>query len=42
LLHRRKYRKCLGALDPRKVIVYTGIARADLIRDLEKDGFIVE
>ena len=42
LLHRRKYRKLLAAVDARKLIEYNGIQRADLAKDLEKDGFIVE
>ena len=42
LLHRRKFRKLLNPVEPRKVVVYTGIQRADLAKDLEKDGFIVE
>lgn len=42
LLHRRKYRKLLGPVDTRKTIVYDGIQRTDLARDLEKEGFIVD
>lgn len=42
LLHRRKYRKVLMPVDTRKTIAYDGIPRADLVRDLEKEGFIVE
>ncbi len=42
LVHRRRCQKYLRPLDGRQVVQYEGIDTADLIRDLEKEGFIVE
>ena len=42
LQHRRRFKKCLKAIDPKKLVAYTGISRAELAKSLEKDGFIVE
>lgn len=42
LLHRRRLRKFFSAPDPKQVVAYNGITRAELSKELEKDGFIVE
>ena len=42
LQHRRKFMKHFEQIDPHKVMTYTKISKADLIKGLEKDGFIVE
>lgn len=42
LLHRRRFKKHLRPVDPRKHILYENIAKGDLAKALEKDGFIVE
>ncbi|MBI1319637.1 MAG: hypothetical protein GC168_11920 [Candidatus Hydrogenedens sp.] len=42
LLHRRKYRKFIQAIDPRQMAIYDEIALDELAKLLEKDGFIVE
>jgi hypothetical protein len=42
LLHRRKLRKFFEPIDPHKTTSYIGISKAELIKLLEKDGFIVE
>ncbi len=42
LMHRRRLRKYFAEPDPKKILAYTGISRADLSKELEKDGFIVE
>jgi hypothetical protein len=41
LLHRRRFRKYLQSLDPRTVVAYTKISKADLTKRLEKEGFVV-
>jgi len=42
LLHRRKFKKLFSPIDPHKVTAYTKISKAELIKQLEKDGFIVD
>ena len=42
LLHRRRFRKYLQEIDPHKVVLYSKIAKPDLTKTLEKDGFVVE
>lgn len=42
LLHRRKFKKLFSPIDPNKVTAYTRISKAELIKQLEKDGFIVD
>ena len=42
LQHRRKFKKHFQPIDPRKVIIYQNISKAELAKQLEKDGFIVE
>lgn len=42
LMHRRRLSKNLQVIDPRKVVAYTKVARADLVKELEKEGFVVE
>ena len=42
LLHRRRFRKFLAPVDSQKTAVYTKISKAELAKQLEKDGFIVE
>ncbi|MCL4217231.1 MAG: hypothetical protein KJ052_09550, partial [Candidatus Hydrogenedentes bacterium] len=41
LLHRRRFAKHLTAVDGRKVVAYTRISKAELVKTLEKEGFIV-
>lgn len=42
LQHRRKFKKYLKEVDPKRVIGYEKISKAELAKELEKDGFIVE
>jgi hypothetical protein len=42
LMHRRKFRKHLEAVDPKRLAIYSEIPKAELTKHLEKDGFIVE
>lgn len=42
LMHRRRFDRHFSAIDPKKTIAYTGISRADLVKALEKEGFIVK
>lgn len=42
LMHRRRLKKFLLPVDPNKVALFTKITKADLVKELEKDGFIVE
>lgn len=42
LMHRRRFDKHFSAIDPKKTIAYSGISRADLLKALEKEGFIVK
>jgi len=42
LMHRRRLRKFFEVPDPKQVVIYNGITRAELSKELEKDGFIVE
>ena len=42
LQHRRKYKKYFKEVDPHRVMTYHKVSKADLSKQLEKDGFIVE
>jgi len=42
LLHRRRFKKVLASTDPQRTAVYSKITKAELTKQLEKDGFIVE
>ena len=42
LVHRKKYKKFLTEIDTQRVVTYTKVSRANLVKQLEKDGFIVE
>ncbi|MBI2426010.1 MAG: helicase-associated domain-containing protein [Candidatus Hydrogenedentes bacterium] len=42
LLHRKKFAKFLKALDPQKMVRFRGIEKAELVKALEREGFIVE
>jgi hypothetical protein len=42
LMHRRRLRKHLDNIDPKRVVLYNQISRVDLAKELEKDGFIVD
>lgn len=42
LMHRRKFKKFLVPLDAQKTIGYKNVSKAELTKELEKDGFIVE
>ncbi|MCC6144909.1 MAG: helicase-associated domain-containing protein [Candidatus Hydrogenedentes bacterium] len=42
LMHRRRLRKHLDSIDPKRVVLYNAISRTDLAKELEKDGFIVD
>jgi len=42
LLHRRSLKKYFSPIDPRKTVVYGKISKNELIKQLEKDGFIVK
>jgi hypothetical protein len=42
LLHRRKLKKCLIPIDASLMATYAKISRAELLKELEKDGFVVE
>lgn len=42
LVHRRKFAKFFETIDAHKTVRYDGMARADLEKALEKEGFIVE
>lgn len=42
LLHRRRFKKLFEELDPHRYVTYNGIARSELAKHLEKDGFVVE
>ena len=42
LLHRRRFKKHLTPLDTSRVVSYSRIAKADLAKELEKEGFVVE
>jgi len=41
LMHRRRFRKYFKTIDPKKVVVYSGVSKAELTKALEKDGFVV-
>lgn len=40
--HRRRLAKYLQHIDPKHVVAYKGISKAELTKMLEKDGFVVE
>jgi len=42
LLHRRKFKKFFKPVDSRKITAYGKISKAELTKQLEKDGFIVD
>ena len=42
LMHRRRFDRHFSAIDSKKTIAYAGISRADLVKALEKEGFIVK
>lgn len=42
LLHRRRLRKHLGPVDANRVLTYSKISKAQLTKELEKEGFVVE
>ncbi len=42
LLHRRKFGKFFERVDPARSVLFTGISKADLERELEKEGFVVQ
>ncbi len=42
VMHRKKLKKHLKAVDGRKIVEYTKITKAEIMKVLEKDGFIVE
>lgn len=42
LMHRRKYKKYLTALDPSRMVAYVKLPKGEFAKQLEKDGFIVE
>jgi len=42
LQHRRKYQKFFKEVDPHRIMTYQKVTKADLTKQLEKDGFIVE
>jgi len=42
LLHRKRFKKFLSGIDPQTVATYAKIPRAELARQLEKDGFVVD
>ena len=42
LQHRRKFKKFFMQIDPHKLMTYQNVTKAELGKQLEKDGFIVE
>lgn len=42
LAHRRKFAKYFENVDPRSMVAYHSISRAELIKLMEKEGFVVE
>ncbi|NIA15495.1 MAG: hypothetical protein GWP08_15635, partial [Nitrospiraceae bacterium] len=42
VLHRRKFKKHMAAVNPRSMATYSKISKAELARQLEKEGFVVE
>ena len=42
LQHRRKFKKFFMKIDPHKLMTYQNVTKAELGKQLEKDGFIVE
>jgi len=42
LMHRRKLRKYFTPIDPKMMVQYDEIAKDELVKLLEKDGFVVE
>lgn len=41
LAHRRRFGKHFSDIDPRRTIVYSDISKAKLMKELEKEGFVV-
>ncbi|MBI4558051.1 MAG: helicase-associated domain-containing protein [Candidatus Hydrogenedentes bacterium] len=41
LLHRKRFTKCLETVDPRKLVTISKISKSDLVKNLEKEGFVV-
>ena len=41
LMHRRRFNKHFETIDPQKTVVYVDIPRAELEKELEKEGFVV-
>lgn len=42
LLHRRRFSKHFEQLDPRKTVSIARVSKADLAKELEKEGFVVD
>jgi hypothetical protein len=42
LLHRRRLARHFRQVDPKTTVAYSKISKAELIKDLEKEGFVVE
>lgn len=42
LLHRRRFNKHFEQLDPHKTVSIARISKADLVKELEKEGFVVD
>lgn len=42
LLHRRRFNKHFEQLDPHKTVAIARISKADLVKELEKEGFVVD
>ena len=42
LMHRRRFKKYFKPLDPQAVVQYGNCTKAELARELEKDGFVVD
>lgn len=42
LQHRRKFKKNFKTIDPHKTITYHNVSKAELTKQLEKEGFIVD
>lgn len=42
LLHRRRLKKYFKALDPQTMVQYGNCTKAELAKELEKDGFVIE
>jgi hypothetical protein len=42
LTHRKRFQKYLAPLDPSRQVGYRQVSKAGLIKELEKDGFVVD